>query len=78
MCCCERDEGKPLNSPSGPKQPRDKRARTKTPTPDVFDELKQRGEEEFGFWLRSFELVTLKAIVKQNGFDPGKKLRAMD
>jgi len=56
----------------GRKRPREKRPRTDTLTPDVFEEFKQRGDQEFGFWLRSLELATLKAIVRQNGFDPGK------
>ncbi len=37
--------------------------------PDVLTALEAKGEEEFRFWLRSFDLATLKAIVKFNGFD---------
>lgn len=37
--------------------------------PDVLAALENQGEEEFRFWLRSFDLATLKAIVKSNGFD---------
>lgn len=37
--------------------------------PDVLSALEEKGEEEFRFWLRAFELPTLKAIVKSNGFD---------
>ena len=40
--------------------------------PDVLLALQEKGEAEFRFWLRDFDLVTLKAIVKANGFDPGK------
>jgi len=43
------------------------------PAPDVFAEFEVRGAEEFSFWLRSLDVPTLKAIVKANGFDPGKK-----
>ncbi len=37
--------------------------------PDVLSALEKDGEDEFRFWLRSFDLVTLKAIIKSNGFD---------
>jgi hypothetical protein len=40
--------------------------------PDVFAIYQERGEEEFRFWIRSLNLRSLKAIVKANGFDPGK------
>jgi hypothetical protein len=40
--------------------------------PDVFAELAAKGENEFRFWLQSLDLLTLKAIIKLNGFDPGK------
>lgn len=40
--------------------------------PDVFTALQEKGDEEFRFWLRTLDLSTLKAIVKQNGFDPAK------
>jgi hypothetical protein len=40
--------------------------------PDVFAALDAKGETEFGFWLRTLDLPTLKAIIKLNGFDPGK------
>lgn len=43
--------------------------------PDVFAGRSSKDDDEFGFWLRSFDLATLKAIVKQNGFDPGKITR---
>jgi hypothetical protein len=42
------------------------------PLPDVFAVQKEKGEEEFRFWLRSLNLRMLKAVVKANGFDPGK------
>lgn len=41
--------------------------------PDVLAELQARGLEEFRFWLRGLDLATLKAVVKANGFDPGKR-----
>src|SRR4029453_11167591 len=44
----------------------------KEPPPDVFAVREAKGEAEFLYWLRSFDLGTLKAIVKVNGFDPGK------
>ena len=37
--------------------------------PDVMAALEKQGEVEFRFWLRTFDLATLKAIVKSNGFD---------
>jgi hypothetical protein len=40
--------------------------------PDVFEALKDKGEDEFGFWLRTLDASTLRAIIKQNGFDPAK------
>lgn len=43
--------------------------------PDVFAAYSSKGEEEFGFWLRGLDIGTLRAIVKQNGFDPGKTAR---
>lgn len=42
------------------------------PVPDIFAEFEAKGEEEFSFWLRALDLATLKAIVKENGFDPSK------
>ena len=55
---------------------RDRRSEKQTPLPidipDVFAELAAKGEEEFRFWLRSIDLPTLKAIIRMNGFDPGK------
>lgn len=43
--------------------------------PDIMAALQQKGEEEFRFWLRSLDLLTLKAAIKANGFDPGKTSR---
>jgi hypothetical protein len=40
---------------------------------DVMAALQSKGEDEYRFWLRDFELLTLKKIIKINGFDPGKK-----
>ncbi len=42
------------------------------PIPDVFSALKEKGDEEFSFWLRTLDVPTLKAIVKQNGFDSAR------
>ena len=41
-------------------------------TPNVFAVRQEKGEEESRFWLRSLSPRVLKAIVKANGFDPGK------
>ena len=41
-------------------------------TPDVLAAFQEKGETEFRFWLREFDLPTFKAIVKANGFDSGK------
>ena len=40
--------------------------------PDVLTALESKGEDEFRFWIRSFDLATLKAVVKANGFDVAK------
>ena len=40
--------------------------------PNVFAVRQEKGDEEFRFWLRSLNIRLLKAIVKANGFDPGK------
>jgi len=40
--------------------------------PDVLKVFQDKGETEFRFWMRDFDLPILKAIVKANGFDPGK------
>jgi len=42
------------------------------PIPDVFGAFEAKGEAEFPFWLRDFNITMLKSIVKVNGFDPGK------
>jgi hypothetical protein len=43
--------------------------------PDVYAEYQSRGEDEFRFWLRGLDVVTLKGIVRVNGFDPSKVSR---
>ncbi|MBN8420820.1 MAG: hypothetical protein J0L73_18025 [Verrucomicrobia bacterium] len=43
-----------------------------TPPPDVLGACEAKGEDEFRFWLRDFDIATLKAIIRSNGFDPGK------
>jgi hypothetical protein len=53
-----------IGPPSGRNRP--------IPIPDVFTALQEKGDEEFRFWLRTLDLPTLKATVKQNGFDPAK------
>lgn len=50
-------------------------SRSSVEVPDVFAAFTEKGEEEFGFWLRGHDVATLRAIVKQNGFDPGKVTR---
>ena len=40
--------------------------------PDVFAALQEKGEVEFGFWVRTLDVPTLKAIIRKNGFDPAK------
>ena len=40
--------------------------------PDVFAALQVNGESEFGFWLRTLDIPTLKAVIRANGFDPAK------
>lgn len=44
-----------------------------TQVPDIMAEFQARGTEEFRFWLRGMDLATLKAVVRANGFDPGKR-----
>lgn len=48
------------------------KARTLPPAPDVFAALQDKGESEFRFWIRDLDIPTLKAVIKRNGFDPGK------
>lgn len=55
-----------------PQKPTAKSKAKEAHAPDVFTEFETRGAEEFGFWLRALDLATLKAIIKANGFDPGK------
>lgn len=40
--------------------------------PDVFAVLQEKGELEFGFWVRTLDIPTLKAVIRTNGFDPAK------
>jgi hypothetical protein len=54
------------------KSKKPKNTESETPLPDVIASYQAKGEGEFRFWLRDFDLSTLKAIVKANGFDPGK------
>jgi hypothetical protein len=42
------------------------------PIPDVFAIFQEKGELEFGFWVRTLDIPTLRAVIKKNGFDPGK------
>ena len=37
--------------------------------PDVFAVLQEKGEVEFGFWVRTLDVPTLKAVIRSNGFD---------
>jgi hypothetical protein len=62
-----------LPAVSGGKRPkRSKPAKSAGPLPDVTAAYELKGENEFRFWLREFDLPMLKSIVKANGFDPGK------
>ncbi len=40
--------------------------------PDVFAVLQEKGEVEFGFWVRTLDIPTLKAVIRSNGFDLAK------
>ena len=70
----ERLEGITSNLPASAKKLRGNKSRLipRTEAPDVFTVLQEHGEEEFHFWLRTLDVPTLKAVIKQNGFDPGK------
>lgn len=57
----------PARSARPPRPPR-----TPVEIPDVFAALQDKGEVEFGFWVRTLDLVTLKAVIRANGFDPAK------
>jgi hypothetical protein len=46
--------------------------KTAVEIPDVFAALKDKGEAEFGFWVRTLDIPTLKAVIRTNGFDPAK------
>ena len=48
------------------------KAISKVEVPDVMTVIQEKGEEEFRFWLRNFDVAMLKAIVKANGFDSAK------
>ena len=56
------------NRPARPARP----PRAAVEIPDVFAALKEKGDEEFGFWVRTLDLATLKAVIRSNGFDPAK------
>ena len=61
-----------LPTASRKKKSKDIPARPAKEVPNVFEIQREKGEDEFRFWLRSLDLHLLKAIVKANGFDPGK------
>jgi hypothetical protein len=61
-----------LPVPSRKRKSKDKPAGPAQELPNVFAIQGEKGEDEFRFWLRSLDLRLLKAIVKANGFDPGK------
>jgi hypothetical protein len=46
--------------------------KTAVEIPNVFAALKDKGEVEFRFWVRTLDLTTLKAVIRTNGFDPAK------
>jgi hypothetical protein len=56
----------------GKKSGKSKKTDKSIEVPDVLKALQGKGDTEFRFWLRDFDLTTLRAIVKANGFDPGK------
>jgi hypothetical protein len=58
----------PLPKPTGKRT--GKGTLTANDVPDVYAEYQSRGEDEFRFWLRGLDVLTLKGIVKVNGFDP--------
>lgn len=60
------------STPGGKKSRKPKAGKSHGTFPDVIAAYETKGETEFRFWLREFDLLTLKAIVKANGFDPGK------
>lgn len=55
---------RPARSPRPPKSP--------VEIPDVFAVLKDKGEVEFGFWVRTLDVAMLKGVIRVNGFDPAK------
>jgi hypothetical protein len=57
--------------PSRPARP-PRLPKTAVSIPDVFATMQEKGEVEFGFWARTLDIPTLKAIIKKNGFDPAK------
>jgi hypothetical protein len=57
--------------PSRPARP-PRLPNTAVSIPDVFATMQEKGEVEFGFWARTLDIPTLKAIIKKNGFDPAK------
>jgi hypothetical protein len=61
----------PLPAPSAARRRTRNAGPAETP-PNIFAVREEKGEEEFRFWLQSLNLRMLKAIVKANGFDPGK------
>jgi len=69
----ERLEDVVASLPPGQTQPKTVR-RSAQPAlpPDVFAAFQEKGAEEFRYWLKSLNINVLKAIVKTNGFDPGK------
>jgi len=40
--------------------------------PDIFAAFKEKGAEEFSFWLRTLDQPILKEVVRANGFDPAR------
>jgi hypothetical protein len=47
-------------------------AKTAVTVPDVFAALQEKGEVEFGFWVRTLDIPTLRAVIRVNGYDPAK------
>jgi len=59
--------GLPTSSARPPRPPK-----ISVSIPDVFAAFQEKGEVEFGFWVRTLDIPTLKAVIKSNGFDPAK------
>jgi len=41
--------------------------------PDIHAEWSTRGEENFRLWLRDQPIIVLRAVIRQQGFDPTRR-----